>query len=67
MAATQSHALRFVDFPAMRMAWPGHVPQLMEGAGGHNQCRIYLFGGWAKNPNLVFGIRHEGEGDGRTS
>jgi alkylation response protein AidB-like acyl-CoA dehydrogenase len=37
MAATQSHALRFVDFPATRMAWPGHVPQLMEGAGGHNQ------------------------------
>ena len=37
MAATQSHALRFADFPATRIAWPGHVPQLMEGAGGHNQ------------------------------
>jgi alkylation response protein AidB-like acyl-CoA dehydrogenase len=37
MAATQSHALRFVDFPATRIAWSGHVPQLMEGAGGHNQ------------------------------
>jgi alkylation response protein AidB-like acyl-CoA dehydrogenase len=38
MAATQSHALRFADFPATRIAWPSHVPQLMEGAGGHNQC-----------------------------
>ena len=28
MAATRSHALRFVDFPATRIAWPGHVPQL---------------------------------------
>jgi hypothetical protein len=37
MAATQSHALRFVAFPATRIAWPEHVPQLMEGAGGHNQ------------------------------
>jgi len=37
LAATQSHALRFVDFPATRVAWPGHVPQLTEGAGGHNQ------------------------------
>jgi alkylation response protein AidB-like acyl-CoA dehydrogenase len=37
MAATQSHALQFADFPATRIAWPGHVSQLMEGAGGHNQ------------------------------
>ena len=37
MAATQSHALRFTDCPATPMAWPGHVPQLMEGAGGQNQ------------------------------
>lgn len=37
MAATQSHALRFTDFPATRIAWPGHVPDLMESCGGHNQ------------------------------
>ncbi len=35
MAATQSHALRFADFPATRIAWPGHLPQLMEAAGAH--------------------------------
>ena len=28
---------RFADFLATRIAWPGHVPHLMEGAGGHNQ------------------------------
>ena len=45
MAATQSHALRFADFPATRIAWPGHVPQLMEGAGGHNQsCAAVIVG-----------------------
>jgi alkylation response protein AidB-like acyl-CoA dehydrogenase len=38
MAATQSHALRFADFPATRIAWPGHLSHLMEAAGGHNQC-----------------------------
>jgi alkylation response protein AidB-like acyl-CoA dehydrogenase len=38
MAATQSHALRFEDFPATRIAWPGQLPRLQEGAGGHNQC-----------------------------
>jgi alkylation response protein AidB-like acyl-CoA dehydrogenase len=38
MAATQSHALQFADFPATRMAWPGHLSHLMEAAGGHNQC-----------------------------
>ena len=37
MAATQSHALRFTDFPATRIAWPGHVSDLMESGGGHNQ------------------------------
>jgi alkylation response protein AidB-like acyl-CoA dehydrogenase len=37
MAATQSHALRFTDFPATRIAWPGHVPDLMGSGGGHNQ------------------------------
>jgi alkylation response protein AidB-like acyl-CoA dehydrogenase len=38
MVATQSHALRFEDFPATRIAWPGHLPHLQEAAGGHNQC-----------------------------
>jgi alkylation response protein AidB-like acyl-CoA dehydrogenase len=37
MAATQSHALRFTDFPATRIAWPGHVPDLMESGGGYVQ------------------------------
>jgi alkylation response protein AidB-like acyl-CoA dehydrogenase len=37
MAATQSHALRFTDFPATRIAWPGHVTDLMGSNGGHNQ------------------------------
>ena len=38
MAATQSHALRFEDFPATRIAWPGQLSHLQEAAGGHNQC-----------------------------
>jgi alkylation response protein AidB-like acyl-CoA dehydrogenase len=38
MAATQSHALRFEDFPAMRIAWPGQLSRLQEVAGGDNQC-----------------------------
>jgi alkylation response protein AidB-like acyl-CoA dehydrogenase len=38
MAATQSHALWFADFPATRIAWPGQLPRLQEAAGGHNQC-----------------------------
>jgi alkylation response protein AidB-like acyl-CoA dehydrogenase len=38
MTATQSHALRFTDFPATRIAWPGHVPDLMGSTGGLNQC-----------------------------
>jgi alkylation response protein AidB-like acyl-CoA dehydrogenase len=38
MAATQSHALRFDDFPATRIAWPGQLSSLQEAAGGHNQC-----------------------------
>lgn len=37
MAATQSHALQFTDFPATRIAWPRHVPDLMGSSGGHNQ------------------------------
>jgi alkylation response protein AidB-like acyl-CoA dehydrogenase len=38
MTATQSHALRFDNFPATRIAWPGHVPDLMGSTGGLNQC-----------------------------
>jgi hypothetical protein len=38
MAATQSHALRFEDFPATRIAWPGQLSRLQEAASGHNQC-----------------------------
>ena len=33
MAATQSHAMAFADFPATRSAWPSAVPVLMEAAG----------------------------------
>ena len=28
MAATQSHAFRFTDFPAVRNAWPGNIKEL---------------------------------------
>jgi alkylation response protein AidB-like acyl-CoA dehydrogenase len=38
MAATQSHALQFEDFPATRIAWPGQLARLQDAAGGHNQC-----------------------------
>jgi hypothetical protein len=38
MAATQSHALRFEDFPATHIAWPGQLSRLQEAAGGHNHC-----------------------------
>jgi alkylation response protein AidB-like acyl-CoA dehydrogenase len=38
MVATQSHALRFEDFPATRIAWPGQLSHLQEAASGHNQC-----------------------------
>jgi len=38
MAATQSHALRFEDFPATRIAWPGRLSHRAEGTGGHNLC-----------------------------
>jgi alkylation response protein AidB-like acyl-CoA dehydrogenase len=33
MAATQSHAMQFEDFPATRCAWPGHLPELVARAG----------------------------------
>jgi hypothetical protein len=38
MAATQSHAFSFEEFPVMRMAWPGQFPRLAEAAGGLGQC-----------------------------
>lgn len=33
MTATQSHGLEFTDFPATRLAWPGHLRDLSNGAG----------------------------------
>lgn len=34
MTATSSHAFGFADYPATRMAWPGHWREVMEGSGG---------------------------------
>ncbi len=34
MAATQSHAMVFKDFPATRSAWPGAVASLLDANGG---------------------------------
>jgi alkylation response protein AidB-like acyl-CoA dehydrogenase len=34
MAGTNSHGFTFRDFPATRMAWPGHWRQAIEGNGG---------------------------------
>lgn len=34
MASTNSHAFVFNDYPATRMAWPGHWREVMEGTGG---------------------------------
>lgn len=34
MTATQSHGIEFSDFPATRMAWPGHFSDLSNGAAG---------------------------------
>jgi len=34
MRSTNSHAFEFTDFPATRVAWPGHRPELMEANGG---------------------------------
>lgn len=34
MAATQSHAMSFADFPATRSAWPGHVLELVGATSG---------------------------------
>lgn len=33
MTATQSHSMAFDDFPAVRIAWPGHLTDLMLAAG----------------------------------
>src|SRR5262249_19197285 len=34
MAATQSHAMAFKEFPVTRVAWPGQFQRLAEAAGG---------------------------------
>jgi alkylation response protein AidB-like acyl-CoA dehydrogenase len=34
MASTGSHGFTFADYPATRMAWPGHWRDVMEGTGG---------------------------------
>jgi len=38
MAATQSHAFSFEDFPAVRVAWPGQLGALQQATGGLGQC-----------------------------
>ena len=38
MAATQSHAFAFKEFPATRMAWPGQFRLIQENTGGLTQC-----------------------------
>ena len=38
MAATQSHAFSFEEFPVTRVAWPGQFPRLAGAAGGLGQC-----------------------------
>ena len=38
MAATQSHAFSFKEFPAVRMAWPGQLLRLQQATGGLTQC-----------------------------
>jgi alkylation response protein AidB-like acyl-CoA dehydrogenase len=34
MRSTNSHAFEFTDFPATRVAWPGHRQELLEANGG---------------------------------
>jgi len=38
MTATQSHSLSFENFPATRMAWPGHLLEVAKNAGGLIGC-----------------------------
>ena len=38
MAATQSHAFAFKEFPATRMAWPGQFRLIQDNTGGLTQC-----------------------------
>jgi alkylation response protein AidB-like acyl-CoA dehydrogenase len=38
MAATQSHAFSFKEFPAVRMAWPSQLLRLQQATGGLTQC-----------------------------
>ncbi len=40
MAATQSHALTFRDYPATRIALPGRPLELMQAAGNFIQCQF---------------------------
>jgi alkylation response protein AidB-like acyl-CoA dehydrogenase len=38
MAATQSHAMAFNEFPATRLAWPGQFAHFAEATGGFTPC-----------------------------
>jgi alkylation response protein AidB-like acyl-CoA dehydrogenase len=38
MAATQSHAMSYEEFPATRVAWPGQFLHLQAATGGLTQC-----------------------------
>lgn len=38
MAATQSHAMAFEDYPVTRSAWPGHLEDLAAATGGLIPC-----------------------------
>jgi alkylation response protein AidB-like acyl-CoA dehydrogenase len=38
MAATQSHAFAFREFPATRIAWPGQFRLIQENTGALTQC-----------------------------
>jgi alkylation response protein AidB-like acyl-CoA dehydrogenase len=43
MMSTNSHAFEFKDFPATRVAWPGHQSEIMEassGLGGMSWCSV---------------------------
>src|ERR1700730_19039072 len=38
MAATQSHAMAFKEFPVTRIAWPGQLRVIQEATGALTQC-----------------------------